>query len=90
MRIKTADLKKNFCSRVLAAFLPSLAQGETSDCHMLLRMIGETKKKVSGDRFRCFFVVFLYVTKVFSELRSPSRLPISPMYNSLQRAQVMQ
>ena len=32
---------------------------------MLLRMIGQIK--VSGDRFRCVFVVFLYVAKVFSE-----------------------
>ena len=30
---------------------------------MLLRMIGQIK--VSGDRFRCVFVVFLYVAKVF-------------------------
>ena len=32
---------------------------------MLLRMIG--KMKVSRDRFRYVFVVFLYVTKVLSE-----------------------
>ena len=32
---------------------------------MLFRMIVEIK--VSRDRFRCVFVVFLYVTKVFSE-----------------------
>ena len=32
---------------------------------MLLRMIGQIK--VSGDKFRCIFVVFLYVTKVFLE-----------------------
>ena len=32
---------------------------------MLLRMIGRIE--VSGDRFRCVFVVFLYVGKVFSE-----------------------
>ena len=32
---------------------------------MLLRMIGQIK--VSGHRFRCVLVVFLYVAKVFSE-----------------------
>ena len=32
---------------------------------MLLRMIGQIK--VSGDRSRCVFVVFLYIAKVFSE-----------------------
>ena len=40
-------------------------KGEAADYHMLLRMIGQIK--VSGDRFRCVFVVFLYVAKVFSE-----------------------
>ena len=40
-------------------------QGEAADYHMLLRMIGQIK--VSGHRFRCVFVVFLYVAKVFSE-----------------------
>ena len=40
-------------------------QGEAADYHMLLRMIGQIK--VSGDRFRYVFVVFLYVVKVFSE-----------------------
>ena len=53
---------------------------------MLLRMIGHIK--VSSDRFRCIFVVFLCVTKV-SRNRSPSRLPVSPMYNFVQRVQVM-
>ena len=52
---------------------------------MLFRMIGEIK--VSRDRFRCVVFVFLHVTKVFSP---PSRLPVSPMYNVLQRVQVMQ
>ena len=32
---------------------------------MLLRMIGQIKE--SGERFRCVFVVFLDVAKVFSE-----------------------
>ena len=40
-------------------------QGEAADYYMLLRMIGPIK--VSGDRFRCVFVVFLYVAKVLSE-----------------------
>ena len=45
--------------------------------------------KVSSDRFRCDFVVFLNVTKIFSESVA-SRLPISPIYNFLQRVQVIQ
>ena len=40
-------------------------KGKAADYHMLLRMIGEIK--VPRDRFRCVLVVFLYVTKVFSE-----------------------
>ena len=40
-------------------------KGEAADYQMLLRMIGQIK--VSGDQFRCVFVVFLYVAKVFSE-----------------------
>ena len=39
----------------------SLMYGEATDCHMLLRMIGEIN--VSGDWFGCIFVVFIYVTK---------------------------
>ena len=39
--------------------------GEAEDYHMLPRMIEQIK--VSGDRFRSVFVVFLYVAKVFSE-----------------------
>ena len=40
-------------------------KGKAADCHMLVKMI--SKIKVPRDRFRCVFVVFLYVTKVFSE-----------------------
>ena len=40
-------------------------KGKAADCYMWLKMIGEIK--VSGDGFRCVFVAFLYVTKVFSE-----------------------
>ena len=39
--------------------------GEAADCNMLPRMIAQIK--VSSDRFRGVFVVFLYVAKVFSE-----------------------
>ena len=42
---------------------------------MLVIVIGEIK--VSGDRLRCVFVIFLYDTKAFSE-SPPSRLPVSP------------
>ena len=40
-------------------------EGEAADYHMLPTMIGQIK--VSGDRFRCVFVVFVYVAKVLSE-----------------------
>ena len=69
MRIKTADLRNKFLFKSFAAFSASLMLGEAADYHMLLRMTGQIK--VSGDRFRCVFVVFLYVAgvlaKVFSE-----------------------
>ena len=39
--------------------------GEAADCRIVRRMIGQTE--VSKDRFRCVFVVFLYVAKMFSE-----------------------
>ena len=55
---------------------------------MSLRMTGEIK--VSLDRFRWVFVVFLYVTKVFSDFGSLSRRSsVSPLYNFLQRVQVI-
>ena len=40
-------------------------QGEAADCHVLHRVIRQIK--VSSDRLRCVFVVFLYVAKMFSE-----------------------
>ena len=40
-------------------------KGKAADCHMLVRMIREIK--MPHDRFRCVLVVFLYITKVFSE-----------------------
>ena len=40
-------------------------KGKAAYYHMLVRMIREIK--VPRDRFRCVLVVFLYVTKVFSE-----------------------
>ena len=54
---------------------------------MLLGMIGQIK--LSRDQFGCVFEVFIYVTKVFSESVA-WRLPVSPMYNFLQRVQAMQ
>ena len=65
MRIKSADLKNIFLFSSFTAFSASLMYGEAADYVMLFRMIGQIK--VSGDRFRCVFVVFLYVAKVFSE-----------------------
>ena len=64
-------------------------KGKTADCHMLLRMIGEIK--VSRDRFKYAFVVFVLRLhhEGSSRNRSPSRLPVSLMYNFLQRVQVM-
>ena len=40
-------------------------KGNGTDCHMLLRMIREIK--VPRDWLSYVFVVFLYITKVFSE-----------------------
>ena len=64
MRIKSADLKKK---KIVVGFcgFSCFVYGVAADCRMLLRMIGEIK--VARNRFGCVFVVFLYVTKVFSE-----------------------
>jgi len=47
------------------AFRASLMTGNAADCHISLRMIKEIK--VPRNRFRCVLIVFLYVTKMFSE-----------------------
>ena len=62
-------------------------EGEATDCHTLLRMIGGLKCLVT--QFRCVFVGFFYVTKVFSKI---GRLVISLFHrhNFLQRVQGMQ
>ena len=56
--------KTNFCSRVLRlSVLPSCRERpQTTICCCMIAQI-----KVSGDWFRCVFVVFLYDAKVFSE-----------------------
>ena len=54
---------------------------------MLLRMIGQIK--VSGDRLDAFLSSFSTSRRCSRNL-SPSRLPVSPMYNFLQRVQVIQ
>ena len=59
--------------------------GKAADYHILVRMIRDVK--VPRDRFRCVLVVFKFSTsRRCSRIRSPSRLPVSPMYNFLQRA----
>jgi len=40
-------------------------KGKAAYCHMLLKMIREIE--VPRDRFSCVLIVFLYVTKMFSE-----------------------
>ena len=54
---------------------------------MLLRMIGQIK--VSSDRFDAFLSSF-NTSRRCSRNRSPSRLPVSPMYKFLQRVQLVQ
>ena len=84
MRIKSADLKNKFLFSSFTAFGASLMLGEAADYHMLLRMIGQIK--LSGDRFRCgFFRLSLRREGVLGIC-----LPVSPMYNLLQRVQVIQ
>ena len=57
-------------------------KGKATDYHMLVRMIREIK--VPRDRFRCVLVVFLYVTKMFSELVAKS----SPCFAEMTFAKV--
>ena len=45
-------------------------KGNAADCHMLFKMIREIK--VPRERLRCVLIVFLYITKVFSELVTQS------------------
>ena len=88
-RVKSADLKNEFLFKSFAAFRASLKLGKAADCHMLLRMIGEIK--VSRDLFGCMrFCRLSLRNEGVSRNRSPSRLRVSPMYNFLQRVQVMQ
>ena len=61
VRIKSADLKIIFCSRVLRLSVRPSCR-ERPQTAMLLIMVGEIK--VPPDQFRCVLVVFLYVTKV--------------------------
>ena len=62
-------------------------KGEVADYHMLLRMIGQIK--VSGHGLDAFLSSFSTSRRCSRNL-SPSRLPVSPMYNFLQRVQVIQ
>ena len=80
-----------------AVWPPNASLHESSTCvHLRLlvgpfgqgfRMIGQIK--VSSNRFRCVFVIFQSTSRKCSRNRSPSRLPVSPMYNFLQRVQVI-
>ena len=54
-------------------------QGKAANCHMLLRMIRETK--VSSDWFGC-----VLTSQRCSLNRSPRRLSVSPIYKFLQSA----
>ena len=53
---------------------------------MLLRIIGGESVSTGLDAFLWSFCA----SRRFSRNRSPSRLSVSPMYNFLQRVQVMQ
>ena len=44
--------------------------------------------KMTSDWLRCILVILLNIAKVFAE--SPSRRPVSPMYNLLHNVKVMQ
>ena len=81
---KSAALKNKFLFRSFAAFCACLMQGEAADCLMLLRMI----RQVSSDRLEAS-LSSLYTSRRCSRNRSPSRLPVSPIYNFLQRVQVI-
>ena len=60
---------------------------EVTDCHMLLRMIQRLKCLATGlDAFLSSFSTL----RRCSRNRLPSRLPVSPIYNFLQRVQVLQ
>ena len=62
-------------------------KGKAADCHTLVRIIRGSKCLATGlDAFWSS----LSTLRRCSRKRSPSGLPVSPMYNFLQRVQVMQ
>ena len=76
-----------FCSRVLRlfVFLRSTETPQTAKC--CLEWLGRLKCLATGlDAFWSSFSTL----RRCSRNRSPSGLPVSPMYNSLQKVQVMQ
>ena len=89
MRIKSADLKNknNFCSRVLrlSVFPWCRERPQTAIC--CIEWFGRLKCLATGlDVFLSSFSS----SRRCSRNRSPSRPPVSPIYNFLQRVQVIQ
>ena len=61
--------------------------GVAAACHMLFRMIGRLKCLATGLEA---LLSSFSTSRRWSRKRSPSRLPVSPVYNFLQRVQVIQ
>ena len=86
VRIKSADLKINFCPRVLRLSVLPWCRERTQTAMCCIEWFGRLKCLATGlDAFLSSFST----SRRCSRKRSPSRLPVSPIYNFLQVIQQM-
>ena len=89
VRIKAADLEDEFLFQILAAFRRTYnrCRERPQIAMYFLEWLGRLKWRATGlDASLSFFST----SRRCSRNRSPSRLPVSPMYNLLHNVQVMQ
>ena len=79
--------KMNFCSRFLRLSVVPRCRERPQIAMCFLEWLGRLKWRANGlDTSLSFFST----SRRCSRNRSPSRLPVSPMYNLLHNVQVMQ
>ena len=84
MRIECPFQRINFCSRVLRLSVLPWCRERPQAATCCLEWLGRFKRLATGlDAFLSFFST----SRRCSRTRSPSRLPVLPMYNFLQRVQ---
>ena len=85
--IKGADLEENFCSNVLQHSELPRCRERPQTAMRCLEWLGRFKCLATGLDAS---LSFLSTSRRCSRNQSPSRLPVSPMFNFLQQVQVMQ